>query len=165
MITNFTNSLAGDYTFVLFGSPVMYSSVTEYELTLSENKHDMLVVTMAGIPPLAVTDYIGAPVSFSLGSSPGRSQTFNGYVSYTEPVTHNRDGVVNDSPIQLARLYCLGASYVMKEINSKVWDYPTLENVVTEIANRHHFSIDYPKDSYNPVRLVQSMESDWSFAS
>jgi hypothetical protein len=163
MITNFTNSLAGDYTFVLFGSPVMYSSVTEYELTLSENKHDMLVVTMAGIPPLAVTDYIGAPVSFSLGSSPGRSQTFNGYVSYTEPVTHNRDGVVNDSPIQLARLYCLGASYVMKEINSKVWDYPTLENVVTEIANRHHFSIDYPKDSYNPVRLVQSMESDWSF--
>lgn len=163
MITASSNTLAGDCTFVLFGSPVMYSSVTEYELTLSENKHDMLVVTMAGIPPLALTDYIGSPVQFSIGSSPGRSQTFNGYVSYTEPVTHNRDGLVNDSPIQLARLYCLGASYVMKEINSKVWDYPTLENVVTEIANRHRFSIDYPKDSYRPVRLVQSMESDWAF--
>ena len=122
MITASSNSLAGDCTFVLFGSPVMYSSVTEYELTLSENKHDILVVTMAGIPPLALTDYIGSPVQFSVGSSPGRSQTFNGYVSYTEPVTHNRDGLVNDSPIQLARLYCLGASYVMKEINSKVWD-------------------------------------------
>jgi phage protein D len=51
----------------------------------------------------------------------------------------------------------------MKEVNSKVWDYPTLQNVITEIAGRHRLSVDYPKDSYKPVRLVQSMESDWAF--
>ena len=163
MIMPSSNSLSGDCTFILSGSPVMYSSVLEYELTLSENKHDMLIVNLAGIPPLALTDYIGSPVRFSVGSSPGRGQAFNGYVAYTEPVVHSRDGFVNKSPIQLARLYCLGASYVMKEINSKVWDYPTFGTVVTEIAERHRFSIDYPKDAYRPVRLVQSMESDWTF--
>lgn len=163
MISKSLNNFAGITTLVIHNMQVLYNAVLEYELSLSENKHDLLVITMTGIPPKSLTEYIGAPVRFFIGSSVGRSQEFTGYISYTEPLSNNRDGFVNGSPIQLARLYCVGASYVMKEVRSKVWDYPTLTDIINDISSRYRFSIDYPKDSYRPVRLVQSTESDWSF--
>lgn len=163
MIASSPNPLSSPCTFMMDSVPVLYSSIVEYELTLSENKHDLLVVTLAGLPPKLATDYIGIPVSFNLGSGAGRSQTFNGYVAYTEPVSNTRDGFINGSPIQMARLYCLGASMVMKEINSRVYDSPTLGEIVEELAGKYKFSADYPKDTYTPVRLTQSTESDWSF--
>ena len=163
MISKSLNDFAGVTNLVINNMQVLYNSVLEYDLSLSENKHDLLVITMTGISPKAVTDYIGAPVKFFMGSSNGRSQTFNGYISYTEPFSNNRDGFVNKSPIQLTKLYCVGASFVMKEVRSKVWDYPTLTDVVNDIASRYRFSIDYPTDAYQPIRLVQATESDWSF--
>ena len=163
MISKSLNDFAGVTKLVINNMQVLYNSVLEYDLLLSENKHDLLVITMAGISPKAVTDYIGSPVSFFMGSSSGRSQAFNGYVSYTEPFSNNRDGFINKSPIQLTKIYCVGASFVMKEVRSKVWDYPTLTDIINDLSSRYRFSIDYPTDSYQPIRLVQATESDWSF--
>lgn len=163
MIVKSLNNFAGKTELVINNMQVLYNSVIEYELSLSENKHDLLVITMTGVPPKSLTDYIGAPVRFFVGSSSGRNQEFNGYISYTEPFINNQDGFVNKSPVQLARLYCIGASYSMKEIRSKVWDYPSLTDIINDITSRYRFSVDYPKETYRPVRLVQSMESDWTF--
>jgi hypothetical protein len=163
MIVKSLNNFAGKTELIINNMQVLYNSVIEYELSLSENKHDLLIITMTGVPPKSLTEYIGAPVRFFVGSSSGRNQEFNGYVSYTEPLINNKDGFVNKSPVQLARLYCIGASYSMKEIRSKVWDYPSLTDIINDITSRYRFSVDYPKETYRPVRLVQSMESDWAF--
>jgi hypothetical protein len=163
MIAKSLNNNAGKTELVINNMQVLYSSVLEYELSLSENKHDLLVITITGLPPKSLTDYIGAAVRFFVGSSQGRKQEFTGYISYTEPLMNNKDGFINKSPIQLARLYCIGASYSMKEIRSKVWDYPSLTDIINDFTARYRFSVDYPKETYRPVRLVQSMESDWVF--
>jgi ribosomal protein S18 acetylase RimI-like enzyme len=163
MISKSINSAAGKFTFSINNVAVDYMSVSEFQLDLSENKHDLLVVVIQGIPPKALTDYLGSAVKFIIDSGPGRKNEFYGYVSFTEPFHHGRDGLVNGSPIQMAKLYCIGASYVFKELNSKVWDYANISEVLEHFANRHRFSVEYPKDSYKPVRLVQSNESDWMF--
>jgi hypothetical protein len=163
MIGPSINKFSANCVFKLNGVAVDYSTIIEHELALSENKHDLLIVTMAGVPAAAVTDYIGVPVSFSLGEGFGTSQKFVGYVSYVEPMHNAKDGLINKSPIQLVKIYCIGASMVMKEVRSKVWENPTLSEIVTFIAETHGFSADYPKETYRPPRLVQSNESDWSF--
>lgn len=163
MIGPSINKFSASCRFQIHGVSIDQTTIIEYELSLSENKHDLLIVTMAGVPAAAVTDYIGVPVTFSLGEGIGTSQKFVGYVSYVEPMHNAKDGLINKSPIQLAKLYCIGASMVMKEVRSKVWENPTLSEIMTFISDTHGFSVDYPKDSYKPVRLVQSNESDWSF--
>jgi hypothetical protein len=163
MIVKSLNDAAGKVTFSIDNVLVDYISITEYSLELSANKHDLLTVVIQGIPPRALTDYLGAAVSFNINSGPGRTNTFYGYVVFTEPMHHNRDGLINGSPIQLSRVYCMGASYLFKELNSKVWELPTLGNVLNYFSDKYRFSVDYPKDTYKPTRLVQANESDWMF--
>lgn len=163
MIISSSNPLSSSCTFSMDNVPILYSSIVEYELVLSENKHDLLVVTLVGLQPKLATEYIGVPVSFIINSGPGLSQEFVGYVAYTEPTSNSRDGFINKSPVTLARLYCLGASMVMKELNSKVYESPSLSEILEPLASKYRFSVDYPKDNYKPVRLTQASESDWSF--
>ncbi len=163
MIIKSLNNAAGKVRFSIDNVLVDYISITEYSLELAANKHDLLTVVIQGIPPRALTDYLGAAVSFSITSGPGRTSSFYGYVIFTEPMHHNRDGLINGSPIQLSKIYCMGASYLLKELNSKVWESPTLSNIMTYFSDKYRFSVDYPKDSYKATRLVQANESDWTF--
>lgn len=78
-------------------------------------------------------------------------------------MSRSEAGLVNNSFIQELRLRCLGASFVMKDVSSQVWDRPTLGNIVTDLAQKYKFSVSYPKDTFKPTRMTQANESDWSF--
>lgn len=148
---------------ITFGNVyVDYTRIVQVELELGENKHDLLKVTMAGIPPMAVTDYLNAPVNVGWFQE-SMGHNFKGYVVFVDPQYTNRQGEVNHSPFQLTTIHCLGASYDMKGKVTKAWEEPTLHSVVKELAEKYQYSYSIPEDDFKYVRLVQSEESDWEF--
>ena len=163
MIYKSTSPLSPNVTILFDGVEVNYKSVYGAELYLEENKHDLLVVKMAGVPSRMILDYLDAPVYFVLTSGPGRLQTFIGYVSNIEPSNKASGGFINKSPFQEVNIYCVGASYAMKGARSARWTPPTLNNVVTTLARRYEFSADFPATNYVPNDLSQVGESDWEF--
>lgn len=154
---------APDVTIVLDGASVDYLSIESIIVDVSENKHDMALVTFSGLPAKAITDYVGVPVSITISVSASRYMAFNGYVSYVEPEAISRRGLVNNSQVQKAVVHCFGASYSMVETKNKVWENVTLLNVVESLANKYNLSYSIPEDSFIWTRLLQTEQSDWSF--
>lgn len=163
MIINGTGPLAPKVYFRINEVEVNYFSIGKIELELNINKHDILTFTMSGIPPKAITDYIGAAVDFSLNSGSGRRQDFKGYVMYVEPEYEHKAPVVNASVFHTAKIVCFGASIVMKGAKQKVWKETTIYKIASELSDDHGFSVDCIKDEFTIPRIVQATESDWEF--
>lgn len=163
MIYQSSSPLSPAITVIIDGVPVNYTSVVGAELVLEEDKHDLLVLKLLGVPPQLLHEYLMAPVVFTIDSGPSRSQTFVGYVSNVEPVSQSSNGYMNGSPFQQVDIYCVGASFSMKVTNSKSWNPPTLNNVVSSMSKKYGFSADFPKSKYVPINMAQTAESDWSF--
>lgn len=163
MIYKSTNPLSPETTIQIEDVFVNYSSISGFEIELTENEHDYATIIINGAPAESVTDFFNKPVYLRINSGPGRLQEFQGYVVSVEPVSMSRMGLVNNSNIQALRLRCLGASYVMKAISSRVWEYPTLENIISDISFKYKFSASYPVTDFRPTRMTQANESDWAF--
>lgn len=142
---------------------VDYTSISEFTIELTENEHDYATIVINGAPAASVTDFFNAAVYLVIDSGYGRRQEFYGYVVSAEPTSTTKHGLVNNSYIQELKLQCLGASLLMKQVSSRIWDFPTLDNIVSELSLKYKLSASYPKDSFKPTRLTQSNESDWSF--
>jgi hypothetical protein len=145
------------------GVEVNYFSVSNIDLDLCINKHDILTIHLNGIPSKAITDYVGAPVRFTLNSGPGRYQEFVGYVLYVEPEYNSSAPIVNQSMFYSARVICFGASVSMKSTRSRVWGATTIYKIAQEIAARYKFSLSVIKDEFIIRNAVQANESDWEF--
>lgn len=98
--SSFPNS--PDVTILISGVAVDYTSIQSVTLDITENQHDMATITFTGLIPTAITDYTGAPVYISISLSPTQISSFNGYVTYIEPVMESRKGLINNSPVQTA---------------------------------------------------------------
>lgn len=163
MIFNTGSHLSPKISIEIGNVEVNYVSITTINLELTSNKHDTLTLHMNGIPSKAITDYVGAPVRFSISNGPGRSQQFVGYVLYVEPSYNSSAPIVNESVFYSAKIVCLGASIVMKSARSRVWGATTIHKVAQEIASTYEFSLSCFKDSFVIRNAVQSNESDWKF--
>lgn len=163
MIIKSSHPLSPLVDIVIDERSVDYTSISGFSIELTENEHDAATITMQGVSPYAITDYISAAVSLTINSGVGRKHTFYGYIVSAEPEVTSKRGRINNSPIHTVNFRCLGASYVMKEVSSRVWDYPTLGAIISEIARKHEFSASYPQDMFKPTRLTQANESDWAF--
>jgi len=162
MIFRSSSPLSPSVDITFGGVYVDYARIVQVELELGENQHDLLRVVMAGIPQMAVTDYINAPVSLTwFQDSMGHS--FKGYVVFVDPEYKNSQGSVHESPFQLTTLYCLGASFDMQAKVTRSWESPTIMSIVKELAEKYQYSYSVPEDDFKYVRLVQSEESDWEF--
>lgn len=163
MIIKSSHPLSPTVEVLINSKSVNYASISNFEIEVTENEHDMATITMQGIEPYAVTEYLNTAVKITINSGVGRKHTFFGYIVSTEPMIDSKRGLINKSPVHSAKLRCIGASLSMKEVSSKVWDTPTLGNVLQTLAKKHDFSVSYPKDDFKPTRLTQSNESDWEF--
>lgn len=143
------------------GGIVPDNQVVAVELNMAENKHDMAIITYSGFPGLAVTEYIGLPVSINLGNNETNIITFVGYVAYVDIEANTRMGVVNESLIQAARVVCFGSSYEMKQIKSKVHIDTTLPKLVSELAKKYKLSYSIPNNPYTFKIIEQPGISDW----
>lgn len=156
---------APDVAVVISGRSVDYTSIQSVSVSIAENKHDAASITFNGLIPKAITDYIGAPVYISISTSPAQVCTFYGYVAFVSPEAVSRQGLINNSPFQTARLTCFGASYDMKAQKNRVWDNVSLPTIVETMANNYRYSYSVFNDTFIWNRLVQSKQSDWEFLS
>lgn len=163
MIINSGGPLSPKVSFTINNVEVNYFSINQVFLELDVNKHDVLTIIMNGIPPKAVTDYVGAAVEFSLSSGPGRNQVFKGYVLYVEPEYSVGAPVANSSVLHTAKIVCFGASLVMKGAKQRVWDSVNIYKLAQEMASKYNFSLECIKDDYQIPRIAQPTESDWEF--
>lgn len=154
---------APDVSVLISGQDVNYSSIQTVSVSIAENQHDMATLTLTGLIPKAITDYIGAPVFISIAVSPAQVCSFYGYVAYIAPESQTRQGLVNNSPFQTAKIVCFGASYDMKAQRNKAWDNVTLSSIVDTLALRYKYSYSVFNDPFVWSRLVQTKQSDWEF--
>lgn len=141
---------------------IEYTSIKRVNIELSENMHDLAVLDIAGLPAEYLTEYIDLPIAIRVVVGRSRSLLFNGYISYLEPESVNKDGLINKSPFQLTRMYCFGASYTMRSRKNAAWNNVTLTDIVSTFSDRYDFSASVPQNTYVFPRLIQSGESDWS---
>lgn len=163
MIYSSSHALSPDMVVKIEGVFIDYTSISAFDIELTEDEHDFATIIINGIPPESVTDFFNKPVYLRIDSGIGRVQEFQGYVVAVEPVSVTKMGMVNSSFIQTFRIRCLGASYVMKSVSSRVWEYPTLHNILSDLSFKYKFSASYPKDTFKPTRMTQANESDWTF--
>ena len=163
MIINSGNPLSPKTYIALHNVEVDYHSIQQATVDLCVNKHDMVVLKLAGIPANYITDYIDAPVRVTLSSGPGRSQDFCGRVLYVEPESDSRAPIVNNSPFQTIRLVCFGASMSMMGAKSKLWENVSIKSIAEQLCDTYRFSLDVIDDNFILPRLMQKGESDWAF--
>jgi len=142
---------------------VNYKSIIKVVIDLSANKHDVVSLHVAGIPPKAITDYIDAAVSVTVTLGPGRTAEFRGYVLYLEPESISGASIVNSSPFQLTRIVCFGASVNMKSTKTRVWENVSVVTIAKDMAETYGFSLDVIDDGFKLPRVVQTKQSDWEF--
>jgi phage protein D len=145
------------------GVAVDYFAVNEVELLLEVNLHDMLTITMAGLPPRAMSEYRNQPVYCSMDIGGGFLAEFHGYVVHVGGVSTTSGGLLNGSPFQDAKLVCLGTSYEMRGGDSRVWKDERLQDVALELSSEYGFSVTVPQDSLVLSPMLQDNESDWQF--
>lgn len=151
-----------DTSVVISGVSVDYTSIESVRVDLHEGLHDYAEIVFVGLPPRAITDYIGAPVYISIAGSPASICSFFGYVSFVEPEMVTRRGLVNNSPVQRARVGCMSASFDMTNEKNRVWENISLPNLVSKIADEYNYSYSVPEDHFTWGRLLQNRKSDWA---
>lgn len=143
--------------------PTNYLQVQRIVVEEEENKHTMVVVDFSGMSPDIITDYIDKPIKVTINFDGISGVDFVGYIVFLEPTSVTKYGLVNNSPFQITRMYCMGASYVMKSKKSRSWDNMTISDIATTIADNYKLSVSVPSDTYRFLRLTQTNQSDWSF--
>lgn len=163
MIRKGSYGVSPDVEITIGNTSFDYTSINRVELHLAENQHDMLVITISGIPPRAVTEYYGKPVRLSMQVGGNYNQSFVGYVEDVRPESFTGFGMMNNSPFQEATLICMGASYEMRGSVSHSWGGYKLSDIAKELAYKYGFSVDVPADRSVNAALLQTNESDWQF--
>ena len=159
----FKSNLPGspDVAVVISSASVDYTSIQDIEVHFNSNAHDMAIINFVGLPPSAITDYTGKPVYVSIAYGTEQVNSFYGYVAYIEPEMVTRRGLINQSPVQVAKVVCFGSSYDMKATHSKIWTSVTIPQLVEQLAEQYRYSYSIPNDNFVFPRIVQHQESDW----
>lgn len=162
MITTGSSSLELKFDVHIGGCFIDYTSIQRVNIELQENMHNLAILDVAGISPQELTNYVDAPIQISIAVGSLRKYEFVGYISHLEPESVNNHGLVNNSPFQTTKMYCFGASYVMKSRRTTVWNNKTLPQIAKEMASKYSLNISVPNDPYIFPRLTQSGKSDWA---
>lgn len=163
MIFKSASPLSPDVTISIDNVPTNYIQVQRIVIDEEENYHTLVVVDFSGMAADLLTEYIDKPIRITITSNGVTGVDFVGYIMFLEPTSVTNDGLVDGSPFQITRLYCMGASYIMKSKKSKSWENVTISDIALAIANSYKLSVAVPKDSYKFSRLTQTNQSDWSF--
>ena len=163
MIFKTASPISPDVTVAIDSMPVDYLSLHRISIEEHENQHTLMVLDFGGLPPENITDFIERPVRVTIDYPNLDGVEFVGYIVFLEPSSVTNFGLVNDSPFQITRVYCMGASYLMKSKKSKSWENVTISDIATTIADEYKFSVSVPLDTYRFPRLVQTGQSDWEF--
>lgn len=163
MIFKSASPISPDVSIIIDNANVDYFALQRISLEQRENQHDMLVLDFSGLNPELITGYVEKPITVTISYPNLKETSFYGYITFIEPTSVTNNGLVDGSPFQLVRMYCVGSSYVMKSKASKAWENVTISDIALTIADTYDFSVSVPLDTYRFTRLAQTAESDWEF--
>lgn len=163
MIYPSPTGVSANYELTINGAEVKYDSISNISIALEEDKHDVLMLDMFGIPARAVSDYLNNAVQCRVWLAANYVHTFVGSIIEIQPHAVTSDGLLNDSPFQQSTIICMGASYEMRGPRDRSWETTSLHDVAFEFAKRYDFSVDVPNDEVVYDSLIQVNESDWQF--
>ncbi len=161
MIFKTASPISPDVSINIDNVNVDYMALHRISLEQRENQHDMLILDFGGFSPDTFSDYLEKPITVSINYPNLEPAEFYGYIAFLEPVSVTAQGLVNGSPFQMIRVYCMGASYLMKSKVSKSWEDVSIVDLAKEVALKYDFSLSVPKDNYRFSRIAQTAESDW----
>ena len=143
--------------------PTDYMQMQRIIVEEEENKHTMVTIDIGGLSPDSLSDYIDKPIKIKIDFNGTPGIDFVGYIVFLEPTSVTQHGLVDSSPFQITRMYCMSSSYIMKSKKSKSWENVTISDIAISIADTYKLSVAVPNDSYRFPRLTQTNQSDWSF--
>ena len=161
MIFKTASPISPDVSINIDNVNVDYMALHRISLEQRENQHDMLILDFGGFSSDTLADYLEKTITVSISYPNLEPTIFYGYIAFIEPVSVTAHGLVNGSPFQMIRIYCMGASYLMKSKVSKSWENVSIVDIAQEIASKYDFSLSVPKDTYRFSRVAQTAESDW----
>lgn len=121
-----------------------------------EYAHDVAVVTFDYDTKVRAKYSHGAPVVIKWGWLPDDVEYFHGYVHHVE--AHDAT-----SKRKQLRVYCIGASYRMKEVRLRSFKKKKAHQVAAAIAKDHGLSLLAEHHAFVHDHLVQHGRSDWDF--
>ena len=125
------------------------------ELYQDIEQHDRLVLHFKGKPFVKGTEIkAGDPVSFTFQSEKVKS-TWKGYVY--SPVSKNTLRANNTDVI------CVGASYLLKNPDQKIYTNVTADQVLSKVAKKHGMKAVTQRHPRKFSSLTQAGVSDWQF--
>jgi hypothetical protein len=163
MIFKSSSPLSPNVEISINNVPTDYMQMQRVIVEEEENKHTMVTIDVSGLAPDILSDYIDKPIKIKINFNGVTGIDFVGYIVFLEPTSVTNDGLVDNSPFQITRMYCMSASYIMKSKKSKSWENVTISDIALSIADTYKLSVAVPKDPYRFIRLVQTNQSDWEF--
>jgi hypothetical protein len=161
MIFKTASPISPDVNIAIDNVSVDYMALQRISIEQRENQHDLLILDFSGFNPELFSSYLEKPITISMSYPNLGNCEFYGYITFIEPISVTNQGLVDGSPFQMIRVYCVSASYVMKSKVSKSWENVSLYDIALELSNKYDFSLSAPKDVYRFTRVVQTAESDW----
>lgn len=161
MISTNLSPLGVSWNLAIDKTPFDNTTIQKIHVVFTQNQHDIANIDVLGVPPAYLANSVGRPIVLTMSVRGDRSCNFYGYVSHVEGTSVTNQGTTNNVPFQKMRIVCIGSSNVLRNVETRVWENITLENIVEQIASEHRLGYSVPKDSYLFKRLVQSEESSW----
>jgi hypothetical protein len=146
-------SLDSSFRVVFPKAPDMDLILISATLSLNIEEHDILVLNFKGHPFNKKEAIVsGDPVKFNFRSKKIKSE----WVGYVYKVQQNNTWQGGNTDI-----ICVGASYMLKETDQKIYRNRTSDQCISEIAKKHGFSAITQRHPRQRDSVVQAGQSDW----
>jgi hypothetical protein len=127
---------------------------------MSEFSHDVSTITMPRDSADALRYTADRPMRIEAANNIRKSLDWFGYINHIEPIYTTRD-----SQRPFIKVFCIGASGVLRSEHSRSWKSRTIPSVIREVVTGNRFN--FVGDDHSTVwpSLLQHGESDWQFIS
>jgi hypothetical protein len=148
-----SNAKDSDFDAVFPKAPDMELILIGAELYQDPEEHDRLVLNYKGKPATRKNSIVsGDPVIFTYRSGKLTS-VWNGYIHHVRQDNSHKGGNTD--------VVCVGASWVLKNTDQKIYKNITADQVVSKIAKKHSMAAVTQRDPRVRAQVSQSGQSDW----
>jgi hypothetical protein len=148
-----SNAKDSDFVASFPKAPDMELILIGAELHQDPDEHDRLVLHYKGKPANKKNSIVsGDPVLFTFRSGKLTS-TWNGYVHHVRQENTHQGGNTD--------IVCVGASWVLKNTDQKIYKNVTADQVISKIAKKHSMAAVTQRDPRVRDQISQSGQSDW----
>jgi len=148
-----SNAKDSDFYLTFPKAPDMELILIGAELYQDPDEHDRLVLHYKGKPSNRKNALVsGDPVIFTFRAGKSTS-IWNGYIHHVSQDNSHQGGNTD--------IICVGASWVLKNTDQKIYKNITADQVISKIAKKHSMAAVTQRDPRVRDQIVQAGQSDW----